>query len=218
MSSKLFYIETDGMVYLVERDGKMTFPTTLEELPFRIEARSELQIQDQAVVFCKPLLGHHPQDWFHRDAIPGLDSVDPLVRLAVNMTHPRVVTEAVIVRDGKILLVKPNRGFNKGHWTLPGGFISYGEPPHEAVKREVLEETGVACEVKKLLGVETFVGKNTFFTWHMFFFEVTVISNQFAPSADEIEEVRWFDLKEGLAIMHGIKKEKLQKLLLAQAA
>lgn len=214
--TKYLYIETDGMVYLVQRDGRLTLPSADEELSFRTESKFELTVKEQEVLFCRPILNHHPKEWYHKDLIPGMDSVDPLARLAVNMTHPRVVVEALILRNDEVLLVKPNRGFNEGQWTLPGGFVSYGEAPEEAVLREVKEEVGVTGRVKKLLGVETFVGKNSFFTWHMFFFEVALenpMLAEFHPAADEIEEVRWFKLNEGVDVMQGIKKLRLLKYL-----
>src|SRR6202042_1722416 len=41
---------------------------------------------------------------------------------------------------GRVLLVKPNY---RDHWSLPGGILEEGEPPHEACRREVLEELGL---------------------------------------------------------------------------
>lgn len=36
----------------------------------------------------------------------------------------------------------------KGKWSLPAGFVNEGETVDEAVKREVLEETGIVAHVK----------------------------------------------------------------------
>lgn len=38
-----------------------------------------------------------------------------------------------------------------GKWEVPGGKIEFGETPEEAVKRELLEETGYNVKVKELL-------------------------------------------------------------------
>jgi len=38
--------------------------------------------------------------------------------------------------DGRVLLVKPNY---LDHWSLPGGILEHGEPPHEGCLREVKE-------------------------------------------------------------------------------
>ena len=213
MAEKYFYIETDGVVYLIERDGQLSMPAQHDELPFEIEEKVQMEVEDQSVVFCNPILDYYPSEWHHKDEIPGQANVDPLVKMVVNRTLPRVVVEAIIVRDGQLLLVKPSRGFNKGYWTLPGGFVSYGEAPEDAVVREVLEEAGAQSQVLEMLGVETFVGKGTYFTWHMFFFKVELLSDKLSPAADEIEEVRWFELREGLDQLHGIKKMKISKYI-----
>ncbi len=50
----------------------------------------------------------------------------------------RLAARAVIVIDGKILLIKTN----KGDYKFPGGGLEVGELAIVALKREVLEETG----------------------------------------------------------------------------
>jgi 8-oxo-dGTP pyrophosphatase MutT (NUDIX family) len=51
---------------------------------------------------------------------------------------------------GRVLLVKPNY---RDHWSLPGGILEEGEPPHEACRREVLEELGLDITPGRLLVV-----------------------------------------------------------------
>jgi len=56
---------------------------------------------------------------------------------------------AVIIRDGRLLMVRQRRtGLSGRHdgqeyWTLPGGGIQPGETPEQAVMPEVAEETGL---------------------------------------------------------------------------
>lgn len=58
---------------------------------------------------------------------------------------------AVIVRDGAVLMVRERmreasgRHEGREYWTLPGGGVLPGESADEAVRREVLEETGMTC-------------------------------------------------------------------------
>ncbi len=59
--------------------------------------------------------------------------------------NPSATATAVIIKDGKILLVKRSQEPYKGDWDFPGGFIEEGEKPLEALKREVKEELGVEC-------------------------------------------------------------------------
>ena len=67
--------------------------------------------------------------------------------------HPQLAVSAAIFRQGKILLVRRARSPARGVYTLPGGRVEFGESLHEAVAREVLEETGLRVEIKRLIGV-----------------------------------------------------------------
>ena len=51
---------------------------------------------------------------------------------------------------GRVLLVKPNY---RDHWSLPGGILEHGEPPHEGCRREVSEELGLDIVPGRLLVV-----------------------------------------------------------------
>jgi ADP-ribose pyrophosphatase YjhB (NUDIX family) len=68
--------------------------------------------------------------------------------------HPVVGVGAVIVRDGRALIVKRAHEPRKGEWSLPGGLVDLGESLTEAVRREVKEETGLDVVVGPI--VETF--------------------------------------------------------------
>jgi 8-oxo-dGTP diphosphatase len=52
---------------------------------------------------------------------------------------------------GRVLLVKPNY---REHWSLPGGIIEHGEPPHTGCRREVAEEVGIDIAPGPLLAVD----------------------------------------------------------------
>lgn len=56
---------------------------------------------------------------------------------------------ALILQDDHLLLVKARA---KEHWQLPGGRLEPGESTADALIREVLEETGLDAEPRRLTG------------------------------------------------------------------
>ncbi|MBI5281532.1 MAG: NUDIX hydrolase [Candidatus Solibacter usitatus] len=50
---------------------------------------------------------------------------------------------AVVFNEGKVLLIERGQEPLKGWWTLPGGLVETGERLESAVRREILEETGL---------------------------------------------------------------------------
>lgn len=57
------------------------------------------------------------------------------------------------VRRGPILLVERGGEPLKGYWSLPGGLVESGETLDQAVRREILEETGLEIEPVEMFGV-----------------------------------------------------------------
>ena len=74
----------------------------------------------------------------------------PRVRLGMTTEYPDrpvVGVGAVVVKDGKALIVKRAHEPRKGEWSLPGGRVELGETLIEAVRREIREETGLEIDV-----------------------------------------------------------------------
>jgi ADP-ribose pyrophosphatase YjhB (NUDIX family) len=59
-----------------------------------------------------------------------------------------------VVTDGagRLLLVRRGREPSRGLWSVPGGRVEPGESGPEAVRREVLEETGLSVTVGEPVG------------------------------------------------------------------
>jgi 8-oxo-dGTP pyrophosphatase MutT (NUDIX family) len=60
------------------------------------------------------------------------------------------VAVAVVNEAGQLLMI---RRTDNDQWSIPGGKQEVGETPMEAGRREVLEETGIVCEITGLVGI-----------------------------------------------------------------
>jgi 8-oxo-dGTP diphosphatase len=60
---------------------------------------------------------------------------------------------ALVVRNGKVLLIRRAIEPFRHHWDIPGGFCEVDEHPTETAIREVREETGLEIELTGLLGL-----------------------------------------------------------------
>jgi mutator protein MutT len=60
---------------------------------------------------------------------------------------------AVIVQDGRVVLIQRGVEPLKGQWSLPGGAVELGETLEECVVREMQEETGLDVDVGPVIEV-----------------------------------------------------------------
>ena len=74
--------------------------------------------------------------------------------------YPLVGVGAVVINNGKILLVKRANEPGKGKLSIPGGMVNAGEDPGDAAVRELEEETGLRGDVNLLLGVYQYVERD----------------------------------------------------------
>ena len=67
--------------------------------------------------------------------------------------RPMVGVGAVIVSEGRVVLVKRRHEPLAGQWSLPGGALELGETLEAGVAREALEETGLVVDVGPVVEV-----------------------------------------------------------------
>jgi len=186
-----YYIESDGRVFLVRRDERLDLPFP-SEISFAVERIAPLAGTED-VWFCVPMLDRHPTEWPCKDELALLATTD-LARIAVHATMPRVVVEGVCIRDGEVLVVKGSRGLTEGRWSLPGGFLRFGETPAEGVLREIQEEVGLVGAIEEAPVFRSKIGEESRLHWIMIFYRVAVDGVPI-PSPDEIAEARFVEPK-----------------------
>jgi 8-oxo-dGTP diphosphatase len=71
----------------------------------------------------------------------------------IHFEEPKVAAGVLVVKGGKVLLVRRIMEPRRGMWSLPAGFVDADEDPAEAAVREVREETGLVIEIEGLLDV-----------------------------------------------------------------
>lgn len=79
------------------------------------------------------------------------DGVRP--RIVVGRDCVGVGVGGIVIRNGRLLLLRRTRIPEAGMWDLPGGKVDLGETMEEAIVREVREETGLTASVTGLLAV-----------------------------------------------------------------
>jgi ADP-ribose pyrophosphatase YjhB (NUDIX family) len=96
--------------------------------------------------------------------------------------------QGLFERDGRVLLGRRAIEPRLGHWDLPGGFLEEGEEALDGLRREFLEETGLAVEPVEWLGacVDLYDGPYVIgLTW--------LVHGEGEPrAADDVAELRWF--------------------------
>lgn len=64
--------------------------------------------------------------------------------------RPQIAASAAVFKNGRVLIAK--RAMPPQLWSLPGGRVEMGETLEQAAAREVMEETGVVCEIAGFAG------------------------------------------------------------------
>ena len=237
MTKQYVHLENDGKILLVDLNGNgpkipqmgrikfdssetMRLPTTDEVESMGITwnerrvNRIRLGDMDSVVLYGIPDIPW-PENWAWKDSVISDNAVDPVARESVYRTIHRIVSKVVITNSrGEVLLAKVSRGFFTGCWTLPGGFVDYGEHPREAAVREALEELGVTIELSESKNTEAKYGEHEGaivqakifndegITWVSFTYKCTddLQGQKISPKDDEIEDARWFAKEEAISL------------------
>ena len=103
-----------------------------------------------------------------------------------------------MIDQGQVLLIRTRTRRGQSVWTFPKGRIQHGEAHWEAALREIREETGYHCRLKKTL-------KSTKYIFHtnttkirktVHWFLVEPLRQAGEPNPREVKEVAWFPFAE----------------------
>ena len=100
---------------------------------------------------------------------------------------PKLMVDVVIPSEKGVVLVRRGSEPYEGQWALPGGFVQVGETVKQAAVRETAEETGLAVEVSRLVGVYSEPGRDPRGHNVSVAFLVRVLSGQMKAASDAAE-------------------------------
>jgi 8-oxo-dGTP diphosphatase len=123
--------------------------------------------------------------------------------------RPYLAASAAIVRDGKVLVVRRARMPALNLYTLPGGAVETGETLHEAVVREVREETQLTIEPVALAGYREAIMRDDQGRVERHFVILSFAARWLAGEPvlnEELDDARWLTLSElsGLRTTDGL--------------
>jgi 8-oxo-dGTP diphosphatase len=111
---------------------------------------------------------------------------------------PLVGVGAVIVADGRVLLVRRRTEPRRGHWSLPGGLFELGESLSAGLVREVREETGLTVEPVELIELLDRIhreGERVRFHYVIADYLCRVVGGELLAASDA-DAVRWVERTE----------------------
>jgi len=108
--------------------------------------------------------------------------------------YPQLCVGAIVVLDGRLLLVQRANDPGAGQWSVPGGRVEHGELLAEAVVRELAEETGLEGVCGELVGLVERFDEDLHFV--ILDFAVTVLDDQPPQAGADALDARWVPLEE----------------------
>ena len=118
---------------------------------------------------------------------------------------PRIGVGALVLREGRVLLVRRGVAPSCGLWAIPGGSLELGETLREGAEREILEETGIIVHAKEPVYIGDLVERDAEgrirYHYVVVDYAADYVSGE-VNGADDALDARWVSPEEvaGLAV------------------
>jgi ADP-ribose pyrophosphatase YjhB (NUDIX family) len=113
----------------------------------------------------------------------------------VDYNNPAPTASVLLLRRGRLLLVRRAVAPSRGAWDLPGGFIEAGETAEQAARREMREELGIKVRLERILGdVPDIYGPDAQPTLNILFIGRMQRDDAAIRATDDAASYRWFSL------------------------
>jgi ADP-ribose pyrophosphatase YjhB (NUDIX family) len=112
----------------------------------------------------------------------------------VHYGNPKPCVGAVIIENGKVLLIQRAIEPYKNCWDFPGGFLEAGESAEEGLQRELAEELKIGAKIVRLLSIHPdSYGPGGVATLNIYYF-CKISGGEISPNQAEVAAARWFML------------------------
>lgn len=110
----------------------------------------------------------------------------------VHYEDPKVAAGVLVLKDGKVLLVRRTMEPCIRQWSFPAGFVNAFEDPRSAAMRECLEETGLDVRLEGLFDV-LYGREHPRGSDMLLVYRASVTGGELKAS-DDADEAGWFPL------------------------
>jgi len=105
---------------------------------------------------------------------------------------PEAASSAILIRNGRILLIRRRNPPSSDMFAFPGGRAEPGETPAETALREFLEETGIRAHTPREFAFYDLQAENPGRHFHLTVFLVDADASEMAEARDDAADAGWY--------------------------